>query len=177
MRLLPVRHDQRQPIQDQLAEAGIILGEIIDLGLIALRRRADLLRLAIKIGWTPRLEVEVDRIVARVEAVHRLTGRAPVIIELHQTQYICREITVLIEVNYQIIVEGRIGLVMDPQSGHANIEDAASPGDSDVGFLHLGRRLAEEENLKAKLIVAYFNEVKAEQRGLPHIVAAPFFPA
>ncbi len=34
--LLPVRHDERQAVQDQGAEAGVVLGEVVDLGLVAL---------------------------------------------------------------------------------------------------------------------------------------------
>ena len=58
--LLPLRHELRHAIEQQAAEAGVVLGEIVDLGRVLLRRRAVALRLAVEVGRALDLEGEVD---------------------------------------------------------------------------------------------------------------------
>src|SRR5713101_4268000 len=59
MPLLPIWHDEGQPVQDKLAEAGIVLRKIVDLRLNQDRRGTGVFRLTIQVAGTNRLPYQL----------------------------------------------------------------------------------------------------------------------
>ncbi len=91
--LLPVGHDQGQAVQDQLAKACVVLGEVADFGFGQHRRRTRIVHLAVDVAGARRLEGKIHGRVARVHAGHRLVGRLSRGIEGEEPERVRRVIT------------------------------------------------------------------------------------
>src|SRR5258708_3298631 len=94
MPLLPIRHDEGQPIQDKLPEAGIVLRKIVDLRLNQNWWWTGIFRFTIKVAGAVRLEGEIYTVVALVEAM---------LIRLNQAERVRVEISSLVNGTLQTI--------------------------------------------------------------------------
>src|ERR1043165_3918778 len=114
MALAPFRHDQGEPIQDELTETPVILRQIIDLGTNPLFRRTNRFQSAIQFCRTSWLEGELDRRVARIEAWKRpeffaaqvipFDDGVPTLVRRDKSQYIRRKVARLVDDHFHPIV-------------------------------------------------------------------------
>ena len=64
--------EQRHPVEDQLAETGVILGQIVDLRLDPRLGRTDVFRRAVEIRRALDLEGKINRRETRIDLVRRI---------------------------------------------------------------------------------------------------------
>ena len=173
----PLRHDQRQAVEDQFAKALVILRQVIDIRLRALRRRAGARRLAIQIGGAARLETEADLVVPRIELIHRF-ARGLSVRGFYQADGVVRKVSRFVNAHFKIIVERRIGLPLDANRLDLHIANAAAAGEHDIGLLDVLRGFSQKENIQRKLLlIDHFDIVQAKQASCPYIFAPSLFPA
>src|SRR5206468_148985 len=117
VRLLPVRHSQREAIENQLAKAAVVFSEIVDLRVRARWRRALGRLLAIEVGRAPGAEIEDHGTVERIEAVHRLIGGTAVLVELYEAERVIGEVAGAVDTDFETVVECRVFLPEDSYAG------------------------------------------------------------
>ena len=133
--LPPLGHHQGQAVQHQLPEAGVVLGEIVDLRLVPRLRRAHPFRLAVQVARAVHLEGEGDAVVVRIER-----GMGPedaVLVLLDDSQQVSGEVSFAVGHHVHGVVQaGHLG----PRERHAlNLytPDPLAAFDDDVGGLQL----------------------------------------
>ena len=127
----PARHDHRQAIEDDLAEARVVLGEVVDLGLVGNRRWARGLRGAVEVGTSACGEGEVDLSVAGIEARQRFVA-GPAVLLLDQPEGVGRGVAGAVDPDRQEILLVRAAAV-DPGLHDPEVADAPAAVDADVG--------------------------------------------
>ena len=147
MAFTPLRHDHGKPIEDELAEARVILGQIVDLGLRSGRWRTRGRRFAIEIGGAARFKTERCRRVADVEAIERNVACVTFVVERDQAQRVVAEIARVVDANFHVVVTRRIALGEDSHGCGLHVLDPAATRDSNIRRRHLLGRLAEEKHL------------------------------
>src|SRR6266568_4658622 len=75
MPLRPIRHDEGQPVQDELPEAGVVLRKIIDLRLNQNRGWTGIFRFTIQVAGTVCLEGEIYTGIAWIKTRQWLIDR------------------------------------------------------------------------------------------------------
>ena len=139
MPLLPIRHHQRQAIQDQLTETCIILGQIVDLRIFFYFRRADSGRFAIVIAGAVYLETEIDTVIARIKSAVWLPFTLLVLFD--DAQGVRRKIARLIHGHRHVIIQFNTLEVVHSYIFDANITNAPPSFDTYIAFVNLDRRL------------------------------------
>src|SRR6266568_4230024 len=150
--LLPIRHDEGQPIKDKLTEAGIVLREIIDLRFNQSPWWAGVYRLTIEVARTVGLEGEIYTRIAWIETLERLIGRWVRFVHLNQAQRIDGEIARLINRDLHAIGQVRVIRVAQSHFNDLDIANALSPSDAHVFFSDIFRRFVHETNVQYALV-------------------------
>ena len=176
--LLPLRHRQGETVQEELPEAGVVLGEIVDVGGRLRPGRADGRRLAVEIGGAAGLEREGDRGELRIEAVHRRVGLTPLLVERDQAQHVLRGVARARDLDLEGVVQRRVLLPMHADVEHLHVANAPAAADPYVGRRQVARGAAQEDDLEPALVVAgHLDEIEAEERRPPHVLPAALVAA
>ena len=189
MPLTPLGQGEGETVEDELAEARVILGEIIDL-----RRRLRLARaigsgLAIQVARAIDLEAEVEASVTRIEA-----GKRPIaglIVAgacrgsnswhrchlLNQAQTIDRKIASPVENDAQAVVQLRIVSAIDLDRQRMDVADASPALDANIFGAQVFRYMAEKMHAKRHLVVGDFEEIDAVPVRIAEQLVTPVFDA
>jgi hypothetical protein len=165
---LPVRHQHRQPVQHQSAEALVVARQVVDVGCALRQRRAVVLHAAVEVAGAVDLEAEGDLRQRRVDAVGRRVGAG----RGHQPQLVAREVADAIELHRQHVAAGR-------HADGLRVAHAHTAADLDVGRgQRRGRREGQrvhEMQQQPRLAMHHlqvFDAVESPRRiglrGLPH---------
>lgn len=155
MTLPPVRHQQREAVQQQLPEAGVVLGQVADVRFGEDGRRAVGRWRAVEVGRAVDAEMEGRGLVARID-----------LLDPHQAQRIGGEIPAAIQRDQKMVVLVGIGVGhrLDIRDGDAGDADAAFQREEtrEVGtrFGQFGRQLAQEIRAQRRFIRAEFDEIE-----------------
>ncbi len=200
--LLPLRHDYRQPVQHQPAEALVVPGQVVDGRCRARLGRADLLRRAVEVRRALHLEGELHLGQRRVEggegrvAVHEPEAVGGVVAALLRAdhQQVARHRLVPLE--EQVVLGGgdeavgqhRVGVGrpvgprhLDGSHAHAAVDGHVVRGERHAGVQRLHQ--LDEQRLLARaahrrLQVQDLEVVDAVEGGvLPHRPETPLLPA
>ncbi len=172
MALLPVRHHQRQTIQDQLAETGIILGQVVDLGLFFYFRRADSGRFAIEIAGAVYLETEIDTVIAWIKSGVGLPFTLLVLFD--HAQGIGRKIARPIDRHLHEIVQFNTLVVVHGDIFDANITNASPSFNTHIDFVNLNGRFAQKIDRQCKLILVDLQIIEPVELVVPTHIFPPY---
>jgi hypothetical protein len=129
--LTPLWHQQRQPVQGELPEAGVVLREVADLdGWVD----GDGTRFggpAVVLAGARDGEAELDGRIVRIEARER-AGRVTVLVDVHQAQRVGGEIARTIDQHFQAVVALGISTRAWLDMDHVNVANASAAFDPDV---------------------------------------------
>ena len=158
---LPGRHDQGQPVRQQLPEAGEVLGQVGQVRLDQGLGRAGLRGGAVEPAGAAGHEREVDAGVARIEPGQRDVGGAALRVRLDQAQPVARGVARLAHGDLDAVVDVGIvvGAQLDVHRGDPGHLLAA--GDRDVAGAQAGRGLGQEADRQHEVIVADLDVVQA----------------
>ena len=161
MGFCPGRHDQGQPVKQQLPEAGVVLGQVGQVRLGQDRRRAGLRGGAIKVRRAAGHEREADAGVARIHPGQRDIGRAALRVRLDQAQLIARAVPRLARRHLDAVVDLRIVVGAQPDRQHSDPRHLLTAGNRDVARAEAGRGLGQEADGQCAVIVAHLDVVQA----------------
>ena len=171
--LLPCRHAQREAVEEQLAEAGIVLRQVVDLRRGRRWRHARRLVGAVQRLRAVEAEVQRGAGVARIEAGIGLPARRVVAGgRLHQAQTVRGVVAFAVEHHAQAGVVVQLRFQLGVHAEHAQAGDALAAADAHVGHAEALRNLAEQVHAQAHAVVADLDVVDAVERaGQPQLVA------
>ena len=135
----PAGREQVEAVQHQPAEAGIVLGQVVDVGRADRPGRARLRLRAVEIRWAFDLEREFDPRQPRIESGRRVVAAGV----RHQRQRVTRVVAFAVGADHQgarqvvdTVHQARLGLrgqgVGRCAPGHADARDALAAVDADV---------------------------------------------
>ena len=172
--LLPRRHVQREAVEEQLAEAGVVLGEVVDLRRGRRWRHARRLVGAVQRLRAVQAEVQRDAGIARIEAGIGLpAGRVIARGRIHQAQAVRGVVAFAVEHDAQAGVIVHVRFQLGVHAEHAQPGDAVAAADAYVGHAETLRDLAEQVHAQADAVVAHLDVVDAVERaGQPQLFAS-----
>ena len=168
MALRPVRHDEGQPVQDELPEGGVVFGEIVDLRFGPLFGRAGDVIPAVQRADGCGMEGKVQAGIARVQA-----AQWPVCVRFHEAQGIGREVPHPADRDAQAIVAVRaIRGDRDHLQG-ADVPNAMPTVNADVPQPDAFGNSPEQRHGKDVAVVADLQVVQSVGPFLTHGLAPP----
>ena len=181
MPFLPIGHDEREPVEDKLAETGVILRQIIDVRLVALFGWTNLLTLAVEVAWAAHLETKLCMGITRIQFLKPLVVLGPVF-TTNQAQGVSREIARLIDHHSQASVNVTAGHAVIAVVVHLyDLDTSHAPAalDHHVIFRESLRNLAEEMDAQLALIaiINHLDVINPAPTLAAVALATPFQPA
>ena len=173
----PRRHDQGQPVHQQLPEAGEVLGQVGQVRLGQDLRRAGRRGGAVKPGLAAGHEREADAGVARIHPGQRDIGRASLRVRLDQAQLVARGVARLAHRHLDAVVDLRVIVGAQPDRERGDPGHPLAAGDRDVAGTEPGRGLGQEADGQRAVIVAHLDVVQAVAASPPDELPAQFVAA